>query len=205
MRKRQKKRISPFLRRESRLLQPLGVHTDSPFLRVVIRYRFDILGDKASWFERTVIGVGARVMSTDGADPGRVAEVFIARNHDEPSRRGSGYLLDDQLILTAAHVLNDSAAVTVRFNAGRSGEWTAGAEVEWSDQGTDLAILKIPARDGPRATPIRWGTMRDADAVVSFSAVGFPRFKLREDRDNRGVRYRDRHHAVGTIAALSNS
>ncbi len=41
---------------------------------------------------------------------------------------------------------------------------------------------------------------------MSFSAVGFPRFKLREDRkDRHGMIYRDRHHTVGTIAVLSNS
>lgn len=153
-----------------------------------------------------MIGAGVRVMPLNGPDPGRIAEIFVTRNDGESSRRGSGYRLGDEFVLTADHVLDAATAVTVRFNADRPDEWTADAEVEWSDRRTDLAILKIPVRLGPRVTPIRWGRVRDADAVVSFSAVGFPRFKLREDqRDHRGMIYRDRHHAVGTIAVLSNS
>ncbi len=102
-----------------------------------------------------MIGADARVMSLDGAEPGRVAEIFVARNDGESGRRGSGYRLGDEFILTAAHVLDDATAVTVRFNADRPGELTTDAEIEWSDGRTDLAILKISARHGPRVTPIR--------------------------------------------------
>ena len=41
----------------------------------------------------------------------------------EVGRRGSGYRIGAEAVLTAAHVVRDANAVRVRFDADRSGEW----------------------------------------------------------------------------------
>jgi hypothetical protein len=56
----------------------------------------------------------------------------------------------------------------------------------------------------------RFGMVGQSDSVVPFTAVGFPRFKLRYDVQAAGSesgslsRFRDSYHSHGTIAALSN-
>jgi tetratricopeptide (TPR) repeat protein len=77
-----------------------------------------------------------------GLDPHRAAEVIT------PAARGSGYLVADGVVLTAAHVVVGSAAVRVRFDADQPTEWIADAVPAWSDSALDTAVLRItsPAR-----------------------------------------------------------
>ncbi|MFJ6566804.1 trypsin-like peptidase domain-containing protein [Streptomyces sp. NPDC091292] len=123
-----------------------------------------------------------------------------------PGRRGSGYRVAPGCVLTAAHVVaGPTAAVRVRFDADRPGEWTADARIVLLAEAADIALLEIAA-DLPSAAPdasVRYAAVPDADLVLPFSAVGFPRFKLRDDDGGPG-RYRDSSHVSGTVSVLSN-
>ncbi|QHC32398.1 effector-associated domain 2-containing protein [Streptomyces sp. HF10] len=137
-----------------------------------------------------------------GLDPARVAEVLVA---GAPGRRGSGYRVGDGHVLTAAHVVAGTTSVRVRFDADRPGEWSAPARVVLSAGPADVALLEIedvPA-DRTGVEPPRYAAVPDADVVLPFSAMGFPRFKLREGGDTPG-RYRDSCHVTGTVSVLSN-
>lgn len=154
-----------------------------------------------------------------GMEIDRVAEVIVA-TEDLVGRRGSGYLIRDGLVLTAAHVVEESTSLVVRFDANRPGEHAAEAQIAWYDKGVDVAILRLAcpaggtAGDGtektPEAahvrgkarTPVRFARVGERDAVLDCSAVGFPLFKLRTHAD--GTRYRDACHVAGRCAVLSN-
>ena len=145
-----------------------------------------------------------------GIDPERVAELIVTPKGPSPDRRGSGYRITAEAVLTAAHVVRDEAGVRVRFDADRSGEWVADGRVAWSDPEIDVAVVAIDPRPGhdEHVVPVGFGRVAERDAVVSCSVMGFPLFKLRDDPPPSGggapSRYRDSAHAVGTIAVLSN-
>ena len=139
-----------------------------------------------------------------GIDPERVAEVLVTPAGRGPKRRGSGYRVSTTSVLTASHVVAGAARVRVRFNADRPGEWVAEGTVAWADADVDAAVVELPPRDRDEAVgPAGFGRVAERDAVVTVSAMGFPRFKLRHDRDGSAV-YRDSAHAVGTVAVLAN-
>jgi hypothetical protein len=146
-----------------------------------------------------------------GISPQRVAELLVTPAVPGPGRRGSGYRVSASAVLTAAHVVQGAAQVWVRFNADRPGEWLTEGTVEWSDSTVDAAVVSIMPRpkDEGQVTPVAFGRVADRDAVLTCSAMGFPRFKLRNDPaqpldDGHPSQYRDSLHAVGTIAVLSN-
>ncbi|MFB6517180.1 NB-ARC domain-containing protein [Streptomyces sp. NPDC056401] len=139
-----------------------------------------------------------------GIDIARVAEVIVTTASGK-ARRGSGYLVAAGRVLTAAHVVTDASVVRVRFDADRSGERVLHAEVTFTDDAIDVAVLSVaavaavaPLPDGPA----RFGRVGEHDAVLQCSAVGFPAFKLREEGD--GSRYRDSEHVHGSCSVLSN-
>ncbi|MCX4591085.1 serine protease [Streptomyces sp. NBC_01549] len=152
-----------------------------------------------------------------GLDPVRVAEVMVRPPAGRgPGRRGSGYRVGPWWVLTAAHVVRDAGPGTteVRFEADLSDEWTVAARVVLASDTADVALLEL---DGPaprgvhaRATEApSYGALADADLVLPCSAMGFPRFKLREDRmrrldDGSPSQYRDSCHATGRTSVLSN-
>ncbi|MFY4720890.1 effector-associated domain 2-containing protein [Streptomyces sp. LaBMicrA B280] len=144
----------------------------------------------------------------EGLDAARVAEVLVAGT---PGRRGSGYRVGDGHVLTAAHVVAGTSAVRVRFDADLPGEWSAPARVVLSAAAADVALLEIedvPA-DRTGVDPPRYAAVPDADVMLPFSAMGFPRFKLRESGGEGGGgdtpgRYRDSCHVTGTVSVLSN-
>lgn len=149
-----------------------------------------------------------------GLEPGRVAEIVVARGDAGPGRRASGYLVGDRWVLTAGHAVSatDADAVTVRFNADLPTQWSAPARVPLLAGSADVALLEItgPTPHAPVAPP-RYGPVPDGDLVLRCSAMGFPRFKLRDGSALRHPRpesvrgrYRDSCHATGTISVLSN-
>jgi hypothetical protein len=142
-----------------------------------------------------------------GLEPARVAEVLVERTATRPGRRGSGYRVPQAYVLTAAHVVADpSASVRVRFEADLPGEWSAEARVVVLAEAADLALLELtPVPPGlPPAEPPRYAVLPDADVTLPFSAVGFPRFKLRRDPGPGQALYRDSCHVSGRISVLSN-
>ncbi len=146
-----------------------------------------------------------------GIDPERVAELLVTPAQPGPGRRGSGYRVSESAVLTAAHVVRDAARVRVRFNADRPGEWLTDGRVDWADPEIDAALVTITARprDERQVSLAGFGRVAERDAVLACSAMGFPRFKLRDDPampldDGSPSQYRDSVHVVGTIAVLSN-
>ncbi|MGV9450073.1 effector-associated domain 2-containing protein [Streptomyces sp. NPDC003635] len=137
-----------------------------------------------------------------GLNPARVAEVLAARGHN--SRwRGSGYQVGDRWVLTTAHLVSDADTAVVRFEADRPGEWSAPARVALASTRADVALLELSgtARDGGESPT--YGAVPETDALLPFTTMGFPRFKLRRDH-GADTAYRDSCHASGKISALSN-
>lgn len=145
-------------------------------------------------------------MAANGLQPDRVVEILVTRSGALPDRRGSGYRVVAEVVLTAAHVVAGATSLRVRCNADRPDEWTAVGEVLWSDATTDLALIGIPERPGEaEVLPVAFGRIVDRDGVLPVSAMGFPRFKLRADHDApRPSTYRDSVHAIGSAAVYSN-
>ncbi|MFC4505941.1 MULTISPECIES: effector-associated domain 2-containing protein [Streptomyces] len=150
-----------------------------------------------------------------GLDPLRVAEVLVrsGAGANGSGRRGSGYRVGSHWVLTAAHVVRDGAA-RVRFEADRGDEWTARAAVVLASDQADVALLEITDAPppGPHAAPAEppvYGDLPDEDVHLPWSALGFPRFKLRTDPtrpsdDGSPSRFRDSCHATGLTSVLSN-
>ncbi|MFE5537569.1 trypsin-like peptidase domain-containing protein [Streptomyces sp. NPDC056492] len=138
-----------------------------------------------------------------GLDPHRIAEVIVTTGAGG-GRRGSGYRVGETAVLTAFHVVAGAAAVQVRFDADRPGQWAATAELAWSDPGTDVAVVTFTAPPGGAPVPpARFGRIGDdRHAVVDVHAAGFPLWKRRRGADGR--QFRELHQADGTVAALSN-
>jgi hypothetical protein len=126
-------------------------------------------------------------------DRDRVAELIVTHAHGRS--RGSGYRIDATRVLTAAHVVENAVSVTVRFSPDLPSEQTVTA-VSWqADPVADIAHIEIPPQSGEA---VRFGRVGTSAAVLQAQAVGFPLWKMRDGQ------YRDSHHAVGTVAVLSN-
>ncbi|MFF9351281.1 trypsin-like peptidase domain-containing protein [Streptomyces sp. NPDC014734] len=144
-----------------------------------------------------------------GPDLRRVVQV-LATTEKGARRRGSGYRVGTDAVLTAAHVVDDASSVHLRFltEDGRTTE-VPGKRV-WTDSVADIAVLRIardPDTGGPPATEVPPVRFARVTAVVACEALGFPRFKMRRDPasvlDGRPVLYRDSHHARGTTTPLA--
>lgn len=133
----------------------------------------------------------------------RVAEIIVGGRTGRPGRRASGYRVTATAVITAAHAIGESSSAEIRFDADQPGEWVAAASLAWLDKGIDLAVLTIDERPAERIEPALFGRAAEKDAVLPCSAVGFPRFKLRDDL-GRDSQFRDSFHLTGSIALLSN-
>ncbi|MFF7603958.1 trypsin-like peptidase domain-containing protein [Streptomyces parvulus] len=150
-----------------------------------------------------------------GLEMARVAEVIVGRVGGAPGRRGSGYRVTERHVLTAAHLVEPPPpTLKVRFDADHPAEWSTGARVVLSSGSADLALLELTGRlpEGrPALHPPRYAVLPDEPVTLTVTAVGFPRFKLREygaaDAVGTGgppARYRDSCHVDGTVSLLSN-
>ncbi|MGW4690358.1 trypsin-like peptidase domain-containing protein [Streptomyces sp. NPDC004244] len=143
------------------------------------------------------------VRSGSGLDPHRIAEVIVAVAAGG-GRRGSGYRVAGTAVLTALHVVRGASEVRVRFDADRPGQWSASAQLLWSDATMDVALLEFtPPPGAPDVDPAPFGRIADEHhAVIDVHAAGFPLWKRRRGPDGR--QFRELHQADGTVAALSN-
>jgi hypothetical protein len=90
----------------------------------------------------------------------RLAVEVLARG-----RRGSGYLVGEDTVLTAGQPVRHAARIVVRLDAGE-----ALAAVVWLDVDADLAVLRLTPGAAPRPTaPIRYG--RITTPLASLSVV----------------------------------
>ncbi|MFD4256276.1 trypsin-like peptidase domain-containing protein [Streptomyces sp. NPDC058534] len=151
----------------------------------------------------------------DGLDIARVAEMIVGRPGGVTGRRGSGYRVTERYVLTAAHLVEPPpATLKVRFDADHPTEWSTEARVVLSSRPADLALLELTGTL-PETRPVhhapRYAVLPEEAVTLPVTAVGFPRFKLREyggaDEPNTGGppgRYRDSCHVDGAVSALSN-
>lgn len=144
-----------------------------------------------------------------GLEAARVAEVLVERP-GERGRRGSGYRVGERAVLTAAHVvMGPVTSVRVRFDADLPGEWSADVRVVLLAETADIALLEITTAPPAGVEQPRYAAVPETDVVLPVSAMGFPRFKLRDDSmrlldDGAPGQYRDSCHASGTVSVLSN-
>src|SRR5438045_24090 len=137
-------------------------------------------------------------MTVEGLDGHRVAEVLVARM-DGTDRCGSGYRINDSLVLTAAHVVGPPATIRVRFDADQPGEWSSPATVAWLGEDVDIAVLKLGAVPPSSVGTVRFASVGKRPVRVDVHLMGYPRWKLR--RGKQGGSVREGHHAVGTLSA----
>ena len=92
-----------------------------------------------------------------------------ARRPQQPFRgQGSGFIISaDGLILTNAHVVRDAKEVTVKLSDRRE----FSAKVLGSDPVTDIAVLRIDAKDLPT---VRLGDPKQLDVGDPVLAIGAP-------------------------------
>lgn len=89
------------------------------------------------------------------------------------SAKGSGFFVGPNQVLTAAHVVENSATIVCHLTDGRRAE----AEIESVDVELDLALLRIDdlRGDSPRALGLRNFPTRQGEPVL---AVGYPTREL---------------------------
>ncbi|MDQ2709438.1 MAG: tetratricopeptide repeat protein, partial [Actinomycetota bacterium] len=110
---------------------------------------------------------------------------------------GSGYLLDDALVLTAAHVVCTGGDPCPTVSVLVDGAGQLRAQVLWYRYvgEVDVALLEITEVGWVAPVwrhPVRWGRLVTSLAGQSCEAIGFPRVVATPRR-------RDSHHATGVI------
>lgn len=97
---------------------------------------------------------------------------------------GSGWIAKDGVVVTNAHVVEDTRTVTVKLGGkGRS----YNARPIWFDDAEDVAILRVPGVSGTPALPIDEHPKRGTTAAL----LGFPRggpYRVRPAKLGRRVR-----------------
>ncbi len=136
-----------------------------------------------------------------GLEVGQVAEILVTIGAGKPGRRGSGYRVTAQTVLTAEHVVRGASTVRVRFDAHQAGEWSADVTGVLEIPEIDVALLTITPTGVGQVVPAQFGLIGERDAVIECSAVGFPLWKLRGDPAGK---YRDSAHVVGSGNPLAN-
>ncbi|HSD25489.1 MAG TPA: trypsin-like peptidase domain-containing protein [Solirubrobacterales bacterium] len=114
-------------------------------------------------YSRTVSGVAERVTPS-------VAHLAVARRVRRGSAEGAGSgvaISSDGYMLTSAHVVAGGNGVSATFSDGRE----LGAEVEGSDPLSDLAVVRVEARD---LTPAQLGDADELRVGQLVVAIGSP-------------------------------
>src|SRR5580698_8464021 len=133
-------------------------------------------------------------------DEGRVVRTAVAlADGSGLSNLGSGYLIADGLVLTAAHVLETVTGVAAQEGdaaevARIGGEWLS-ATVRWLDTGRDVAVLASATLGA--TPPVRWGRLTGADPL-DWGAIGFPAASV------DAVAGRQPEHAYGRVSPVSD-
>ena len=116
----------------------------------------------------------------------QVGEIFVHLAGKARRTWGTGYLVRDGYVLTAEHVCaGQVVSIELKFMADQDSEWTAEAEVAWSDRGLDIAVLRvIRSADShgtvPTVPSVPFGVITRPTAECE--AAGFPAYKVRDDR-----------------------
>lgn len=140
--------------------------------------------------------------------PARSCLAEIVADGDGARTWGSGYLVAEDWVLTAAHVVEGAKRLGVWLGAPAElrAESRISIVVVRVRADEDLALLQIPRISVPSGfEPPLFGSLdRESLAPVRAVAAGFPWFKLRE-APGRSVLLREIHYATGSISAGSNA
>ena len=118
-------------------------------------------------------------MQVPGLEVDRVAEILVTVGRNERGRRGSGYRVTTQTVLTAAHVVRDWSMLRVRFDADQPGEWSGGVTDVLEVPEVDIALLTIRPPGYSQVVPAQFGCLPERDDEIPCSMVGFPLWKMR--------------------------
>lgn len=112
--------------------------------------------------------------------------------------QGSGFIYNDEYIITNEHVIRNQDSINVRY---RSGIWTE-AKVVGSDKHTDIAVLKPDKVPDLNQSLL---LMKDnPDVGSSVVAVGSP-YNLRNSLSEGIISGTDRNIRIGTKYSISDS
>ncbi|WP_211592247.1 serine protease [Microbispora sp. H10836] len=133
-------------------------------------------------------------MKLGSMDRRQARVVAVLPTFGSGGRRGTGYLLDSSLAITAYHVGRTAGSI-------QGPACTLGAEVEltWSDKDLDVAILRTatPVADLP-INPARLGVITSAAPELRTEVIGYPVFQ----RVNNQWRI---EQAIGTVNPITTS
>jgi hypothetical protein len=124
---------------------------------------------------------------------------------------GSGYLIRPDTVLTAAHVVDGVGAFTpvearLRFDGQERVQRTPVHDIVFDfRQDSDIAVLSIDALDYPDAVipPVIARVRGTAAEVLDGVALGYPRWKLRDQRLNKPPNW-DRARITGRLNLTAN-
>jgi len=166
-------RAHPVLFLLAAIASVIGVNAQAPNSAALLS---DSFADVAKKVESAVVSIDAKSKAAETAsrsaaptDPDEILD-FLRRQARRPSVAvGSGFIIDrGGHIVTNAHVVKDSAKITVRLESGDE----FAAKVVGLDDETDIAVLKIEAgRDLPTVTLGNSDTARVGEWVL---AIGSP-------------------------------
>lgn len=111
-----------------------------------------------------------------GFEAARVTEVWASG--DRGGMRGSGYLLDGELILTAGHVVDAVGEHGCEARPLGAGEWVRG-EVVWRGAECDAALIRVVRHVTGATGNTRLGRF-GTDGRADVRAVGFPRAQAKD-------------------------
>lgn len=157
-----------------------------------------------------------------GIPASRVVEVRCP-HPDGTNEVGSGTVVGDRLVLTAAHVVHDSTGrpfPLVRIRLADQQQWVDGTVVwptgstdadddgegatVWDrHHGVDAALVRIQegAWQQPKLGPVRWGRLTGRNANVPCDASGYPRVLRTPDALRARESVAGRVVSIGDLAA----
>jgi len=129
-----------------------------------------------------------------------IAELVVRTESGE--RRGSGYRVSAECVLTAAHVIDHAMSIDIRFHSDGEASSHAGAAVAWVSAEHDIAVVTFDPPDEAKV-PTATCACIPAHAVsqITAQAAGYPEWK---QRTVGGRTFRDLHRPMGRLSLGAN-
>jgi serine protease Do len=157
--------------------QPIPLTTAPNYRAIVAQNQAAVVGITTSGSMKSPASQEFGFESPNGGDGNPLAPFFrglpMPRQHGMTHAQGSGFLISsDGLLLTNAHVVDGATEVSVKLSDHREFK----AKVLGADRSSDIAVLKIDARDLPT---VRLGNSDQLGVGDYVLAIGEP-FGLEE-------------------------
>lgn len=149
---------------------PVGTATPPNFAQITRQYGPAVVNISVAGTEKVAARPGADALAQlFGQLSGQIPGQLLAPQRDVPVRgEGSGFIVSpDGIILTNAHVVKGADEVTVKLTDRREYR----AKVLGADPQTDIAVIKIDARNLP---VVRFGDPRALEVGEWVLAIGSP-------------------------------